>query len=233
MFCRGCGNQLTLGAPNCSKCGEPVEPVNSESNPKPSRKLKLKYPLLFVFLIIASIGGYFGWQWNETRNYTKQITPLFYSIQSLQQDINNTTSKAGRYIDLVDEVKRMSGDSKSLRRRIVENIAPNAKSTELQAQMNKLLDIQSQTADSAIEYLRCGWDAANKEKTLEIIANDYYIRVYAEHKIAEAQEERAVAKNKADFAQQALARMQETYLVVEKETIQKLGLPAANKSVAN
>ena len=178
-----------------------------------------------VIIIILGIGGYYGWQWNLTQNYIKLSTPIFKSAQSLFIETDKTIDNGGRYVDMVDEIKRINKEFKTLKQRQIELVPSNDTSTNIQASMLKLLEQDITITDHALNYLRNDWKAATKKTLIRSLSSDPYLAYYAQSQINEATQEQAEAKSAADSAYNLFRMSQEEILAIEKETLALLEIP--------
>lgn len=115
--------------------------------------LKRRVSALMLLIAIAT-GGYFGWQWKQTKDYFAQATPLYRNCESIEQDLNKVFDKGGRYIDLMDESKRISTATKELKARFSEFAPPTDASRETKVAFSAMLTAQIDRADAYLNSFK-------------------------------------------------------------------------------
>lgn len=167
----------------------------------------MKKANIFGLIVILCIAGYFGWQWQQTRAFNAKILPFFRNAESLEQDLNNVIAKGGRYVDLMDESKRVSKMTKEIKAKISEIETTTAESAETKASFIDMLTFQIDRADSWLLYWQSDLTTKVQESYLEKTNNDPFIKQYSGQYIAEAEKKRdeaslsrLLAKNNTDKA---------------------------------
>ena len=165
-----------------------------------------------------------GWQWKQTNNYHAQISPLYRNCESIEQDLNKVFDKGGRYIDLMDECKRISTATKELKARFSEIAAPTDTSRETQVAFSSMMASQIDRSDSYLKFLQADLTVKSKDRFISSMSANSYLRNYSSDQIEEARGERATAVNNRSTALTATNEATKQYKAEKKKILIALSI---------
>lgn len=191
-----------------------------------------KKVLIGVITIIIVVAGYFGYQYYQTSQYVKKITPQILTFELLIQDTEKLANQGNgkRFVDLFEEGKRIKQAYKDIKMKVVEIPPTTKKAHEINNKFNTTIDSQIELLDSITNVYQSRMKMQSSRRILEKFNEESYIPVFAQNIVKQEIENFKEAKNNLEEANLKYDDALEKTKIPLQKLYESLGKPIPENS---